>query len=64
MMEVDLIWALGFVAGAVAAYLVVKARIRQFRQLVDIVDDALVDDKVSEAEFRAIFAAFKRLIGK
>ena len=64
MVEVDLIWALGFVAGAVATYLVVKARIRQFRQLVDIVDDALVDDKVSEAEFRAIFDAFKRLIGK
>ena len=64
MVEVDLQFLLGLVSGGIATYLIVKYRLRQVRVLLDEVDDALKDDKVSEEEFRAIFAAVKAFFGK
>lgn len=39
-----------------------KHRIAAFRKLVVAVDDALIDDKVDEAEFRKIWAEAYNLI--
>lgn len=62
--EIGIPEVLGIIAGATAAYFALKARIKKFRILVDVVDDALVDDKVSEAEFAAIWQAVKGLLAK
>jgi len=58
-MEVSLEFLLGMFAGALAVYAVVKYRLHQVRQLLDVVDDALYDDKVSDEEFAAIWKAVK-----
>jgi len=67
MVEVDILWLLGFLgAGAVAVYYVVKFRIRQVRILLEALavlfakyEDALADDKISEEEVRAIYDSLK-----
>ena len=41
-----------------------KSKITQIRKLADAVDDALYDDKISEQEFRMIFARLRTLINK
>ena len=41
-----------------------KSKITQIRKLADAVDDALYDDKISEQEFRMIFARLRTLIKK
>jgi hypothetical protein len=39
-----------------------KSRLTEIRQLVDTVDDALYDDRVSEEEFREIFQRLMHFI--
>jgi hypothetical protein len=41
-----------------------KKRITSIRKLIDTVDDALIDDSVSEEEFRKTFYAAKEVIQK
>lgn len=43
-------------------YLSSKNKISNIRKLIDTVDDALVDDSVSEEEFRKTFYAAKKVI--
>jgi len=38
-----------------------KLKISQIRSVIDEVDDALRDDKITEQEFRTIFSSFKAL---
>lgn len=45
-------------------YLSSKKKISKIRKLIDTVDDALVDDSVSEVEFRKTFYAAKEVIQK
>ena len=63
-MEIDILWLLGFAgAEALAAWLYLRKNVHKVRVLVDTVDDALYDDKVTEAEYRDIWEQFKRLLG-
>jgi hypothetical protein len=62
MVEVDLQFLLGLVSGGFAIYLIVKYRLHQARKFLDLVDDAIYDDKVSEDEFRAIWEAGKDIV--
>ena len=48
----------------IGVYVVFKYRLRAIRKFIDSVDDALYDDKVSELEFRAIWANGKAVIAK
>ena len=43
-------------------YLIAKKKIGEFRKLVDAVDDAVYDDKVTEEEFRKMYQSAKALI--
>lgn len=45
-------------------YLSSKKKISKIRKLIETVDDALVDDSVSEEEFRRTFYAAKEVIPK
>lgn len=51
-----------FFGGAAVAYAMVKKKIHDFRILVDDLDDALYDDKVTAEEFNKIFDHIRRLI--
>ena len=62
MVEIDLQFYLGLIGGGLAAYAVFKYRLHQVRVAIDAVDDAVVDDKVTEDEFRKIWDAFKTII--
>lgn len=62
MVEVDIIWLLGFVPAALAGYVVFKYRLHQARKLVDALDDAVYDDKVTEDEFLRIYEAIREFI--
>lgn len=49
--------------GAVAAmYIYMKQRLHALRKLIDLLDDALYDDTVTEDEFRRIWEQFKALL--
>jgi predicted RNA-binding protein associated with RNAse of E/G family len=51
-----------FLGGAVTAYTIVKKKIHDFRILVDDLDEALYDDKITPEEFNKIFDHARRLI--
>lgn len=53
---------LGFVAGIGAGYVVFKLRFGQVRKLVDAIDDAVADDKISGEEAEKIFDALQPLV--
>lgn len=41
---------------------IAKQRLSSFRKLVDSVDDAVADDKVTESEFQKIWNNFRKVI--
>lgn len=43
-------------------WIVVKRKISLVRKLIDVVDEALTDDKITEAEFRDIFYNFYNIV--
>lgn len=47
---------------ATAKWIISKEKLRAFRQLIDSVDDAVTDDKISESEFQAIWNSFRKVI--
>ena len=62
MVEVDLLWLVGLVAGGLAAYAIFRYRLHQIRKLIDALDDAVTDDKVTEEEFRIIYELVREII--
>ena len=60
--EIGLPEIFGLVAGGLVAYAWFRAKLKKIRVFFDTVDDALFDDKVSDAEFNAIFKALKALL--
>ena len=70
MVEIDLVWLAGFVGvTGLALYAAFKYRLKQTRNVlkelfeaVAAVDDAVADDKVTEEEFRLIYAEFQGVI--
>ena len=62
--EIDIPQVIAFAAGAVAAYAIVKRRLKQIRLFIDALDDSLVDDKVSDAEFKNLWDLSKKVIRK
>jgi len=57
--------ALPLIGGLVVAikkWFNVSEKVKSIRILVDSVDDALTDDKISESEFRTIFRNYKSVV--
>ena len=53
---------LGGLLVAVKKWFNVSEKIKSIRILVASVDDALIDDKISESEFRTIFRNYKSVV--
>ena len=53
---------LGGLLVAVKKWLNVSEKVKKIRILVDSVDDALRDDKITESEFRTIFGNYKAVV--
>ena len=53
---------LGGLLVAVKKWFNVSEKIKKIRVLIDSVDDALRDDKITEGEFRTIFGNYKALV--
>lgn len=53
---------LTFILGLGGYRIIAKRKIKEIRKLIESVDNALYDDKISEDEFRDIFRRFKVLI--
>lgn len=53
---------LGGLVVAVKKWFNVSAKVKSIRILIDSVDDALTDDKISESEFRTIFRNYKAVV--
>lgn len=55
--------AITLVISALGGYVIhwakFKVRFGNFRKLIDLVDNAIQDDKVTEPEFRGIWSSFK-----
>ncbi len=45
-------------------YILFKRKLKEVREAIDALDDALQDDKISEEEFRKIWSKFKAIIIK
>jgi len=43
-------------------YILFKRKLKEVREAIDALDDALQDDKISEEEFRVIWNKFKAII--
>jgi uncharacterized membrane protein len=43
-------------------YILFKRKLKEVREAIDVLDDALQDDKISEEEFREIWSKFKAII--
>jgi uncharacterized membrane protein len=43
-------------------YILFKRKLKEVREAIDVLDDALQDDKISEEEFRVIWNKFKAII--
>jgi hypothetical protein len=43
-------------------YILFKRKLKEVREAIDALDDALQDDKISEEEFREIWDKFKAII--
>ena len=63
VVEIDLQLILGLVAGGLVALALVRKKLHELRVLFDAADDAVQDDKVTEAEFQSIWKALRALIG-
>ena len=64
-MEISLLQLLGLLgAEALGFYALFRYRLHQARVLIDELDDALQDDKVTENELNRIWKAVKGLFGK
>lgn len=64
-MEISLLQLLGLLgAEALGIYGILRLRLHQIRKLIDELDDALLDDKVTENELNRIWAAVKKLFGR
>lgn len=65
-MTAELVTAIIAILGAIGASLVVwnkfKSRLTQIRKLIDTLDDALYDNKVTEKEYQEIWESFKAII--
>jgi len=65
-MEAEIVSAIiaivGSIAGATIYWQRFKTKLSQVRQLIEVVDDALYDNKVTEKEYQAIWEAVKRLL--
>ncbi len=53
---------LGGVLVAVKKWFNVSEKVKRIRILMDSVDDALRDDKITEGEFRTIFGEYKAVV--
>jgi len=53
---------LGGILVAIKKWFNVSEKIKKIRVLIDSVDDALRDDKITESEFRTIFGNYKTLV--
>ena len=53
---------IGGLVVAVKKWFNVSEKLKQIRVLIDSVDDALRDDKITEGEFRTIFGNYKVLV--
>jgi len=66
-MSAELVTAIIAVASAIAVSLAAwnrfKGKLSQIRKLVDDLDDALYDDKLSEEEYRKIWEYFTEVVG-
>ncbi|MEM3034774.1 MAG: hypothetical protein QXL23_03965 [Candidatus Nitrosocaldus sp.] len=49
-------------AVGIYSYHAFKKRLHTVRQFLDVLDDALYDDRISEEEFRTLWSRFKRMI--
>lgn len=49
-------------AAAFVYYIRFKRKLKAFREFIDLLDDALYDDRITEEEYRALWDKFKRLI--
>ncbi len=56
MIDVSLPQVLSYVGLGLGGYWLYRRKLHQVRLLVDDIDDALQDDKLSEEEFRKVFA--------
>ena len=55
---------IGILAGAGGYYLIAKNKLHQFRHFIDSIDNAVIDDAVTEEEFREVYDTAKELIRK
>lgn len=53
---------IGGLVVAIKKWFNVSEKIKHIRNLIDAVDDALRDDKITEGEFRIIFGKYKTLV--
>lgn len=54
---------IGSIVGTLmAAYSLIKGKLRKLRELVDEIDNALIDDAVTEAEFALLITKLKALV--
>ena len=53
---------LGGLIIAIKKWFNVSEKIKLLKNLIDSVDDALRDDKITESEFRTIFGKYKALV--
>jgi len=61
-MEIDILWLLGFLGGtALTFYALFKFKLHKIRVFFDVWDDAMMDNKVTEDEARAIWEALKAI---
>lgn len=64
-MEIDILQLLAILgAEALGFFALFRLRLSQIRKVIDRLDDALYDDKVTEEEYRGIWEAVKALFGK
>jgi|GEM_PF-1204403 hypothetical protein len=45
-------------------YILFKRKLKEVREAIDALDDALQDDKISEEEFKEIWSKFKAIVYK
>lgn len=53
---------LGGLVVAIKKWFNVSEKVKAIRILIDSVDDALTDDKITESEFRTIFRNYKSVV--
>jgi len=62
---IDIVWFLGFLGvGVIAGYLTFKWKLHQIRTFIDDLDNAVMDDEVTEEEFGILWRSFRNLFSK